>query len=78
MQNRRILNAVFWAYIWLSQILLPVVTTGDDFWALKARQLVTFGPFDDMPRFLGRAFIPLILWALIDWRLRRKAAAKKI
>jgi hypothetical protein len=33
-----------------------------------------FNAFNDPPRLLGEAIIPLILWFLIDWGLRRSKA----
>jgi hypothetical protein len=71
MGKLRIANAVFWTYVWLSQIHLLSVTAGPNFWPVAARLLWHFGPFDDFAQLIARAFVPLVLWALIDWRLRR-------
>jgi hypothetical protein len=68
----RVANAVFWLYVWLSNVLTPAAPS-HDFWAAKAMQLAQFGPFDDIPALLGRAVIPAILWAVIDWRIRSRA-----
>ena len=74
MSNARLINAAIWLYLWLSRVMTPsiVPAADEDFWAAKAHQLVEFGPFDDIPRLLGRGLLPLILWAFIDWRLRRR------
>jgi hypothetical protein len=71
MGNARIINAMIWLYIWLCQILLPV--HAPDFVDAKIQQLFRFGPFDDLPRLMGRAFVPLVFWAVIDWRLRQSS-----
>ncbi len=71
MGKLRIANAVFWTYVWLSQIHLLPVTVGPNFWYAAARLLWHFGPFDDIAQLIARALVPLVLWALIDWRLRR-------
>jgi hypothetical protein len=75
MRNGRIINALVWLYVWLCQILLPV--HAPDFVDAKIQQLFHFGPFDDLPRLMGRAFVPLVFWAVIDWRLRRQSAVRK-
>jgi hypothetical protein len=67
----RIINGIVWLYLWLSQVMLPVVTDGD-FWSEKGKQLFRFGPFDDPVRLTGRAIIPLVLWVIIDWIIRRQ------
>lgn len=69
--SARAINAAVWLYLWLSQILMPVTAPGD-FWAQKAAQLVQFGPFDDMPRLVGRGIIPFLFWLLIDFGVRRR------
>lgn len=71
MGKLRIANAVFWVYVWLSQIHLLPVTIGPNYWRAATRLLWHFGPFDDIAQLIARALVPLILWALIDWRLRR-------
>jgi hypothetical protein len=74
MRNARIINALVWLYVWLCQVLLPV--HAPDFVDAKIQQLFRFGPFDDLPRLMGRAFVPLVFWAVIDWRLRQSAARR--
>jgi hypothetical protein len=59
MLKYRILNGVFWLYVWLSGILLPVV-------APQQRQLFRFDHFDDPYRLIGNVFVPGLLWFLID------------
>ena len=76
MSRARIVNVLVWLYVWLSQILLPVMNRSD-FAQAKIEQLFRFGPFDDLPRLLGRAFVPAIFCALVDWRLRRIQARRK-
>jgi hypothetical protein len=71
MGKLRVANAVFWAYVWLSQIHLLPVTVEPNYWYAAASLLWHFGPFDDIAQLIGRALVPLVLWALIDWRLRR-------
>jgi hypothetical protein len=69
----RILNALFWLYLWLSDVMQPVVN-GGDFWPEKGKQLFRLNShFDDPARLVGNAVIPLVLWFAIDWALRRKA-----
>jgi hypothetical protein len=81
MSRARIINALFWLYLWLSQALMPVtdapVTSDSEFWIAKAHQLFQFGPFDsafDIGRLMGRGLILIAIWSLIDWRLRRRQA----
>jgi hypothetical protein len=74
MRDARIINALVWLYIWLCQVLLPV--HAPDFVVAKIQQLFRFGPFDDLPRLLGRAFVPLVFWAVIDWRMRQSTQHK--
>ncbi|GEM_PF-5954357 len=70
----RAINIIFWLYIWLSQALLPVIATNDDFWAEKGKQLFRLNPhFDDPARLIGNALIPFVCWLVIDWGLRRRA-----
>jgi hypothetical protein len=72
MAKARIINVVFWLYIWLSGALMPDIP-------LSAMKLVSLNPhlFDDPPRFLGNGFIFIVLWALIDWPLRRASKARR-
>jgi hypothetical protein len=68
----RIINVFVWLYLWLSDVMNPVVTEAD-FWSEKARQLLRLNQhFDDPPRLLGNAVIPLVLWFAIDLWPRRK------
>jgi hypothetical protein len=72
----RIINAVFWLYLALSQALLPVSGTAD-FWTEKAKQLTRLNPYilDDPGRFAGNLIIPIALWFLIDLAFRRRSKA---
>jgi hypothetical protein len=71
MRVARILNAIFWLYIWLSDALMPVTGSGD-FWAAKGRQLFRLNSnFNDPPRLIGSTITILVLWFVIDWALRR-------
>jgi hypothetical protein len=72
MTRYRIINAIFWLYLWLSDVMQPVVSEGD-FWSEKATQLLRLNQnFDDPPRLIGNAIIPVVLWFVIDLWLRRK------
>jgi hypothetical protein len=77
MGKARIINAIFWLYMWLSDALEPVVTEGD-FWSEKAHQLFRLNDnFDDPARLAGNALLPALLWFVIDWRLRLKHRPKR-
>jgi hypothetical protein len=77
MKSARIINAIFWLYLWLSDVMQPVVFNQEHFWAEKGRQLFRLNSHvDDLPRLLGNAVIPLVLWFVIDWVLRRAARPK--
>lgn len=70
--DARLINAVIWIYLWLSHALLPVVVAeGGSYWTEKALQLVRFGPFDDLPRLLGRGFVLAVLWFIAHLLLGR-------
>jgi hypothetical protein len=78
MSRARIVNAVVCLYLWLSDALQPKVTDGD-FWAEQVRQL--FRPnshITDLPRLLGNAVIPFLVWLAVDWHLRRKAKRRNM
>jgi hypothetical protein len=71
MKIARVINASFWLYLWLSDVLQPVVTRGD-FWTERGKQLFRLNShFDDPYRLIGNAVIPLALCLAIDWGLRR-------
>jgi len=72
----RQINGIFWVYLWLCKVLMPVVASDADFWSAKLHQLFEFGPFDDVGRMIGRGVPPLILWALSDTALRRRERAR--
>ena len=71
----RIFNTMVWCWVALSNVLTPVVTEGD-FWIEKGRQFFQLGQVDDMPRLLGRAVIPILLWLLFDWLIRTHGIAR--
>lgn len=72
----RTINAAIWLYLWLSGILVPsIVPEGGDFWAVKAKQLFQFGPFDDIPRLLGRGVWFFLPWLIIHLSLGKKKRA---
>ena len=78
MTRYRILNAVVWLYLWLSDVLNPVIMDGIDFWSEKAKQLLRLNShFDDPFRMLGNAIIPALLWFAIDWGLRRRDRVRR-
>lgn len=67
----RAANAVFWLWMLFSAAMLPVVG-GKDFWAAKSAQLFALNPhLSDLPRFLGNALIPLLLWFMFDLAFRQ-------
>jgi len=74
----RLLNAVVWIWLCLSNALLPVASQGSDFWFSKAMQLFELNPYlqSDPARFAIRSIIPLVFWFLIDrwlsWRNPRR------
>ncbi|MFL9709955.1 hypothetical protein [Methylobacillus sp. Pita1] len=69
----RIINMIIWLWIWLSSVMLPVTTNTEDFWSAKIAQLFTINPnIQDIPRLIGNAILPLILWFIIDRVLKRK------
>lgn len=73
----RIANGIFWLWLWLSAALMPVTSATDNFWAAKAAQLFSLNPnIQDIPRFIGNAVFPLILWFVFDRFLKPKAKAK--
>jgi hypothetical protein len=39
---------------------------------------IVFHGFEDLPRLIGEAVIPGVLWALIDWILRRAGRSQKV
>jgi hypothetical protein len=79
MGKARIINAIFWLYVWLSNILNPVIMTDGNFWSEKAKQLVRLNEHvDDPARLVGNAIIPAVLWFAIDWGLRRSRGPKKV
>jgi hypothetical protein len=65
----RVLNGIFWLYLWLSDAIQP----GGD-WPDKLFRLNSH--IDDSYRFVGNAIIPLVLWFVIDTILRRAVRAK--
>jgi hypothetical protein len=72
----RIINAIFWLWLWLSDVFNPgIADTGTvaDFWAEKATQLFRLNEsiFNDPARFAGNGIIPALLWFAIDRGLRR-------
>lgn len=69
----RIANGIFWIWMLLSAAMLPVTNGTDNFWAAKATQLFSLNPnIQDVPRFIGNAIIPLILWFVLDRTLKPK------
>jgi hypothetical protein len=74
MTRYRILNAIFWLYIWLSDVTNTVVTTGEDFWLEKAKQRFRFnGNLAGRPFvLLGNATLCAMIWLVIDYALRRR------
>lgn len=74
----RIVNAIFWLWMWLSAAMMPVTSGADNFWAAKATQLFSLNPnIQDIPRFVGNAVLPLILWFVFDRILKSKTKSKQ-
>lgn len=72
-RKSRAINAGIWLYLWLSGIFVPaIVPEGSDYWTEKAKQLFQFGPFDDIPRLLGRGVWFFLPWLIIHLSLVRK------
>ena len=77
--NLKLFNAVVWLYLWLSQALSPTfVPPGGDYWTEKAIQVFSFGPFDDIPRLLGRGVWVFVLWLTIHLFLGRQKKSKSL
>jgi len=85
MGKARLVNGIFWAYLWLSDATMPVVENQENFWTEKGKQLFRLNrylvtDFYNLPTqiglFIGTAIIPLVLWFVIDWILRRADRTK--
>ena len=74
----RILNAVVWIWLCMSNALMPVASQGSDFWFSKAMQLFELNRYlsSDLTKFATRSIIPVVLWFVIDrwlsWRNPRR------
>jgi hypothetical protein len=67
----RVVNAILWAWLWLSAALSPVTSGGADFWSEKRAQLFSLNPhFDDIPRLIGNGLGAFLIWLLLDWVIR--------
>ena len=84
MTAARIINAIFWLYLSLSDAMMPVVENQENFWTEKGKQLFRLNrylisDFYNLPAqiglVLGTAIIPFVLWFVIDWILRRAGRA---
>jgi hypothetical protein len=73
MGKARIINAIFWLWLWLSDVFTVPVATDPDYWTETGKRLFRFNEniVDDPARFLGNAVIPALLWFAIDRGLRR-------
>jgi|SRR5215472_3845182 len=75
----RIVNGIFWLYLWLSDILVPnVPATDPNFWREQAGKLFRLNTnfqnlADDPVALAGTAVIPFALWFAIDRGLRRRS-----
>lgn len=84
MKAARIINAIFWLYLCLSDAMSPVIENHENFWSEKGEQLFRVNRYltsdYNLPSkigvVLGTAIIPLGLWVSIDWILRRAGRAK--
>ena len=73
----RVANGIFWLWMWLSAAMMPVISGPDNFWAAKAAQLFSLNPnIQDIPRFVGNAVLPFILWFVFDRILKSKTKSK--
>lgn len=73
----RVANGIFWIWMWLSAAMMPVISGADNFWVEKAAQLFSLNPnIQDIPRLIGNAVFPLILWFVFDWVLKSKTVSK--
>ena len=73
----RILNGIFWLWIWLSSAMMPITADTDNYWAAKVAQLFSLNPnIQDAPRLIGNAILPLILWFILDRILKSKEKTK--
>lgn len=73
----RVINGIFWLWMWLSAAMMPIISITDDFWAAKAAQFFSLNPnIQDIPRFIGNAVLPLILWFVFDRLLKLRFKAK--
>ena len=76
----RIINAMFWLYIWFSGAITPIsTTTKSEYFCTQSQMVVGLNPniFYDFPRFLGNGVIPIICWLVIDWLIRRRSVTSK-
>ena len=83
MRNRkisRVINAVFWLYVWWSAAFTPVLTDNGDFWTQKFKQIVSLNPhlIADPARFIGNGVFPMLFLFGIDAWLRRRKKADKV
>lgn len=73
----RILNGIFWLWMWLSSVMMPITADTDNYWTAKVSQLFSLNPnIQDTPRLIGNAILPLILWFILDRILKSKVKAK--
>jgi hypothetical protein len=87
MKKARIINAIFWLYVWLSDRMDPITKDLDHFWSQWFLQWVepnrhifsTYYNFPgaDWPCYRTRPslFIP---WLAIDWMMRRSGRKDSI
>lgn len=75
--SSRILNGMLWLWIWLSSAMLPITTDTDNYWAAKIAQLFTLNAnIHDIPRLIGNAILPLVLWFILDRILKPNEKTK--
>jgi hypothetical protein len=77
----RVINAILWLYLWLSDVMHPVITTGD-FWSEKFQQVFHLNRnFDDPVRLLAQSTLLVVFWFAIDswlrWKFRRVEPSEK-
>jgi len=68
----RVVNAIVWVWLWLSDVMVPTNHT-EGFWMEKVRQLFQVDVSLDHPGvLLGKTVFALVMWFAIDRALRRR------
>jgi len=87
MKKARIINAIFWAYVWLSDGMDPITKNLGHFWSQWFLQWVEpnrhiFSTYHNFPAeigyAIGRGLVFFIPWLVIDWMMRRSGRKDRI